>query len=248
MAIAHRLSTVRNADQIVVLDHGRIIERGTHRELQGAGGKYQSLLGALHYDVEPVSHVAWSAARSRMTAKKVSTAATKNNARLQGDPVQHPEADRGRNEERRKPARPRHGSGLRVDPHRVVRGVDQAEQLTQPTRRAGTSLHGHHCARAGDEGAGPTTTGGSGRTGRTHCSRGQNLDQPPSVTIFVRGRTTDRLRSYVVLGVPTSAGAHHAGQELAPAALRAHGLRTPPAGGRPGRDRRRRCGRRGVPA
>jgi ATP-binding cassette subfamily B protein len=46
ITIAHRLSTVRNADQIVVLDHGRIIEAGDHASLIAANGRYASLTGA----------------------------------------------------------------------------------------------------------------------------------------------------------------------------------------------------------
>ena len=41
--IAHRLSTVHRADQIVVLDGGRIVERGTHHELLACGGLYREI-------------------------------------------------------------------------------------------------------------------------------------------------------------------------------------------------------------
>jgi ATP-binding cassette subfamily B protein len=43
LIIAHRLSTVHNADKILVLDHGQIIEQGTHQELLEQKGKYYSL-------------------------------------------------------------------------------------------------------------------------------------------------------------------------------------------------------------
>jgi len=45
IAIAHRLSTVETADQIVVLDDGRIAERGRHDELLRLGGRYAELVG-----------------------------------------------------------------------------------------------------------------------------------------------------------------------------------------------------------
>jgi ATP-binding cassette subfamily B protein len=43
ITIAHRLSTVRNADQIVVLDHGRVTEAGTHTSLIASNGRYAAL-------------------------------------------------------------------------------------------------------------------------------------------------------------------------------------------------------------
>ncbi|MGH2851010.1 MAG: ABC transporter ATP-binding protein [Solirubrobacteraceae bacterium] len=45
IAIAHRISTIADADQILVLDHGQIVERGRHSELLAVGGRYAELVG-----------------------------------------------------------------------------------------------------------------------------------------------------------------------------------------------------------
>ncbi|MBI4997384.1 MAG: hypothetical protein HZC22_10915, partial [Rhodocyclales bacterium] len=43
IVIAHRLSTVRRADRILVMSQGRVIEQGTHEELLAHGGEYRKL-------------------------------------------------------------------------------------------------------------------------------------------------------------------------------------------------------------
>ncbi|HEY5947801.1 MAG TPA: ABC transporter ATP-binding protein, partial [Kofleriaceae bacterium] len=57
LVIAHRLSTIRKADLIVVVDNGRIIERGTHEELLARTGRYAELLREQQGDHAPIAAV-----------------------------------------------------------------------------------------------------------------------------------------------------------------------------------------------
>jgi ATP-binding cassette, subfamily B, bacterial len=56
LIISHRFSTVRTADRIYVLDHGRVAEHGSHDELMALGGQYAELfnLQASAYSMESV--------------------------------------------------------------------------------------------------------------------------------------------------------------------------------------------------
>ena len=53
IVIAHRLSTVRHADRIIVLDHGRIVEEGRHDELLARGGHYAELYNTYFRHQDP---------------------------------------------------------------------------------------------------------------------------------------------------------------------------------------------------
>ena len=50
LVVAHRLATVQQADRILVLDHGQLVEQGTHAELVARGGVY-ARLAALQFTI-----------------------------------------------------------------------------------------------------------------------------------------------------------------------------------------------------
>ncbi|HEY5970740.1 MAG TPA: ATP-binding cassette domain-containing protein, partial [Pseudoxanthomonas sp.] len=52
LVIAHRLSTIEHADQVLVLDHGQLVEQGTHAELLAQGGLYSHLHGMQFREAE----------------------------------------------------------------------------------------------------------------------------------------------------------------------------------------------------
>ena len=70
LVIAHRLSTVRAADLILVVEDGRIVERGTHTELYALGGRYEELYRT-QFDRAPIARAGWSR-RSRSSASRPS--------------------------------------------------------------------------------------------------------------------------------------------------------------------------------
>jgi ATP-binding cassette subfamily B protein len=67
IVIAHRLSTVKHADRIIVLDVGRIIEEGTHSQLMAAGGHYAELYNT-YFRHQSLDYKPWEAAADLVSA------------------------------------------------------------------------------------------------------------------------------------------------------------------------------------
>ena len=143
IAIAHRLSTVRDADQIVVLDRGRVVELGTYDDLLARGGRFAELVAGDRPSRRPSS----ARARSRPEARRPARMArARGEPRVEVDVRRHERDERHRERVDDAAKMLSSASGASVTKIRIAPSSGPATSataaLTRRASRRGSSGHG----------------------------------------------------------------------------------------------------------
>lgn len=89
LVVAHRLSTVEKADNIIVIDKGRVAEQGSHSQLMAIGGLYNKLVQRQVLGIEtgaevlnPSENLSWKPGRERQRRRKSSSSASEQESNV----------------------------------------------------------------------------------------------------------------------------------------------------------------------
>ncbi|BBA96596.1 putative ABC transporter ATP-binding protein [Actinacidiphila reveromycinica] len=216
LVIAHRLRTVVDADQILVLDAGEVVERGTHRDLLAADGAYARMWRAQHppESAPPAPRPAEEAGRTAVPPSAVGTAGGAADAPASADGTGLPAAEAGSDAAAVHPARPAGPGGVTAsvgadgDEAAASRAAaaegtaDAPASAASPAPRApgeAAATAPAATAQAGAKTAGAKTPDGRASDGRASDGRASDPAAPQGI-LRMLGRVLGDSRRRLVAG------------------------------------------------